>query len=200
MALLLAAMTGIALAACAGLRVFLPLFAAGAAARFFDWPLASSMQWLSGDASLVTFGMASVVEIVADKVPALDHLLDAAQTFLAPAAGAMVAVSSMSDLSPAAALAVGIITGAPIAGGVHLLAATTRLGSSALTLGAGNPVLSVIEDVLASVGVLLAFVIPLFVVIGIVLVALAIRRWRRSHDARSLVDGTRAVSTRETSR
>ena len=200
MALLLAALTGIALAACAGLRVFLPLFAAGAAARFFDWPLASSMQWLSGDASLVTFGMASVVEIVADKVPALDHLLDAAQTFLAPAAGAMVAVSSLSDLSPAAALAVGIITGAPIAGGVHLLAATTRLGSSALTLGAGNPVLSVIEDVLASVGVLLAFVIPLFVVIGIVLVALAIRRWRRSHDARSLVDGTRAVSTRETSR
>jgi len=187
-ALLLAALTGIALAACAGLRVFLPLFAAGAAARFFDWPLASSMQWLSGDASLVTFGMASVVEIVADKVPALDHLLDAAQTFLAPAAGAMVAVSSLSDLSPVAALAVGIITGAPIAGGVHLLAATTRLGSSALTLGAGNPVLSVIEDVLASVGVLLAFVIPLFVVIGILLVALAIRRWRRSRAARSLVE------------
>jgi hypothetical protein len=188
MALLLAALTGIALAACAGLRVFLPLFAAGAAARFFDWPLASSMQWLSGDASLVTFGMASVVEIVADKVPALDHLLDAAQTFLAPAAGAMVAVSSLSDLSPAAALAVGIITGAPIAGGVHLLAATTRLGSSALTLGAGNPVLSVIEDVLASVGVLLAFVIPLVVVIGMLLVALAIRRWRRSRAARSWVE------------
>lgn len=188
MALLLAALTGIALAACAGLRVFLPLFAAGAAARFFDWPLASSMQWLSGDASLVTFGMASVVEIVADKVPALDHLLDAAQTFLAPAAGAMVAVSSLSDLSPAAALAGGIITGAPIAGGVHLLAATTRLGSSALTLGAGNPVLSVIEDVLASVGVLLAFVIPLVVVIGMLLVALAIRRWRRSRAARSWVE------------
>jgi hypothetical protein len=192
-ALLLAALTGIALAACAGLRVFLPLFAAGAAARFFDWPLASSMQWLSGDASLVTFGMASVVEIVADKVPALDHLLDAAQTFLAPAAGAMVAVSSLSDLSPVAALAVGIITGAPIAGGVHLLAATTRLGSSALTLGAGNPVLSVIEDVLASVGVLLAFVIPLVVVIGILLLALAIRRWRRSRAARSLVEESGAA-------
>lgn len=193
MDLLLAALTGIALAACAGLRVFLPLFAAGAAARFFDWPLAPSMEWLSGDASLVTFGMASVVEIVADKVPALDHLLDTAQTFLAPAAGAMVAVSSLSDLSPAAALAVGILTGAPIAGGVHLLAATTRLGSSALTLGAGNPVLSVIEDVLASVGVLLAFVIPFVVVLGVLLIALAIRRWRRSRAARSLGEESRAV-------
>ena len=193
MDLFLAALTGIALAACAGLRVFLPLFAAGAAARFFDWPLAQSMQWLSGDASLVTFGMASVVEVVADKVPALDHLLDTAQTFLAPAAGAMVAVSSLSDLSPAAALVVGILTGAPIAGGVHLLAATTRLGSSALTLGAGNPVLSVIEDVLASVGVLLAFVIPFVVVLGVLLIALAIRRWRRSRAARSLGEESRAV-------
>ena len=193
MDLLLAALTGIALAACAGLRVFLPLFAAGAAARFFDWPLASSMQWLSGDASLVTFGMASVVEIVSDKVPALDHLLDTAQTFLAPAAGAMVAVSSLSELSPAAALAVGIITGAPIAGGVHLLAATTRLGSSALTLGAGNPVLSVIEDVLASVGVLLAFVIPFVVLVGVLLLALAIRRWRRSRATRSSGEASRAA-------
>jgi hypothetical protein len=185
MVVLVAALTGIALAACAGLRVFLPLCAAGAAARFFDWPLASSMQWLSEDAALVTFGVASVVEIAADKVPALDHVLDAAQTFLAPAAGAIVAVSSLSDLSPMAALAVGILTGAPIAGGVHLLAATTRVGSSALTLGAGNPVLSVIEDVLASVGVLLAFVIPIVVVVGILLVAFAVRRWRRSRAALS---------------
>ena len=77
---------------------------------------------------------------------------------------------------------------APIAGGVHLLAATTRLGSSAFTLGAGNPVLSVIEDVLASVGVLLAFAIPLAAVLGILLVALAIRRWRRSRAARASVD------------
>jgi len=183
MTLLLAALTGLALAACAGLRVFLPLFAAGAAARFFDWPLASSVQWLSGDAALVTFGVASVVEVVADKVPALDHVLDGAQTFLAPAAGAIVAVSSLTDLPPSTALALGIITGAPIAGGVHLLAAATRLQSSVLTLGAGNPLLSVIEDVLAGVGVLLAFVIPLVVVVGVVGVALGIRRWRRSRAA-----------------
>jgi hypothetical protein len=105
-------------------------------------------------------GVASVVEVVADKVPAL---------------------------------AIGISTGAPVAGGVHLLAATTRLGSSVLTLGAGNPVLSVIEDVLASVGVLFAFVIPLVAVVGILLVAHAIRRWRRSRAAHSLVDESRAA-------
>lgn len=195
MSLLLAAFTGIALAACAGLRVFLPLFAAGAAARFFDWPLASSMEWLSGDMALVTFGVASVVEIVADKVPALDHLLDGAQTFLAPAAGAIVAVSSLSDLPASTALALGVITGAPIAGGVHLLAATTRLGSSALTLGAGNPVLSVLEDAMAGIGVVLAFVLPIVVVSGVLLLALGIRRWRRSRAA-SPLDAATGLRTR----
>ncbi len=183
MTLVLAALTGLALAACAGLRVFLPLFAAGAAARFFDWPLASNVAWLAGDAALVTFGVASAVEIAADKIPALDHALDIAQTFLAPAAGAIVAMSALSDLPPSTALALGIVTGAPIAGGVHLLAAATRVKSSILTLGAGNPVLSVIEDVLAGLGVVLAFAVPAVVVIGIVLVALGIRRWRRSHAA-----------------
>jgi hypothetical protein len=183
MSLVVAALTGIALAACAGLRVFLPLFAAGIAARGFDWPLAPSMEWLSSDAALVTFGVASVVELVADKVPALDHLLDGAQTFLAPAAGAMVAVSSLGDLPTATAVALGVITGAPIAGGIHLLAATARVGSSALTFGAGNPVLSVLEDGAAGVGVVLAFLIPLAVVVSVVLLAFAIRRWRRSRAA-----------------
>jgi uncharacterized protein DUF4126 len=192
MSLAIAALTGVALAACAGLRVFLPLLAAGIAARWFDWPLAPSMRWLASDPALVTFGVASVVEILADKLPALDHALDVAQTFLAPAAGTMVAVSALGDLPTGSAVALGIITGAPIAGGVHLIAAATRLGSSALTLGTGNPVLSFLEDAAAAVGVVLAFVIPALVVLAVVLLALIVRRWRRSRRA-----SPRAVSDRE---
>ncbi len=180
MSLVVAAFTGIALAACAGLRVFLPLFAAGLAARWFDWPLAPSMEWLAGDAALVAFGVASAVEIAADKIPALDHLLDAAQTFLAPAAGAMLAVSSLAELPTGTALALGVITGAPIAGGIHLLAAATRVGSSATTFGVANPVLSLLEDGAAALGVVLAFLIPILVVVALVLLALAIRGWRRA--------------------
>lgn len=174
-----AALTGIALSACAGLRVFLPLFGAGLAARLADWPLAAGADWLASDAALVTFGVATVVEVVADKVPVLDHALDVAQTFLAPAAGAVLAASSFTELPPWAALTLGIATGAPIAGGVHLLAAATRLQSSVLTAGAGNPVLSLIEDALAVVGALVAFVLPALVVAAIVLVALWVRRRRR---------------------
>jgi len=179
MGLFAAALCGIALAACAGLRVFLPLFAAGVAARGFDWPLASSMQWLASDAALVTFGVATVVEIAADKIPALDHLLDAAQTFLAPAAGAMLAVSALGDLQTSTAVVLGLVAGAPTALGVHALAATTRVGSSALTAGLGNPVLSVLEDAAASIGVVLAFLIPIVVLASLALLVFAIQRWRR---------------------
>ena len=56
---LAAAATGIALAASAGLRAFLPLFAAGVAARWFQWPLASPVGWLSSDPALLMFGIAS---------------------------------------------------------------------------------------------------------------------------------------------
>lgn len=184
-----AALTGIALSACAGLRVFLPLFGAGLAARLADWPLASGADWLASDAALVTFGVATVVEIVADKVPALDHALDVAQTFLAPAAGAVLAASSFTEMPPWAALALGIATGAPIAGGVHLLAATTRLQSSLFTAGVGNPVLSLAEDVLAAVGAVVAFVLPLVAVATIVLAALWIRRRRRRRVAPELASG-----------
>src|SRR5262245_1125807 len=181
MSLVVAALTGIALAACAGLRAFLPLFAAGAAARYFDWPLARSMEWLASDPALVTFGVASVVEVIADKVPAIDHLLDGAQTFLAPMAGAMVAVSSLSDLPTSTAVALGVIAGAPVAGGIHLFAATTRVGSSMLTLGAGNPLLSLLEDVVAGIGIVLAFFIPIVVLAaGAAVLAFGTRRWRRA--------------------
>ena len=71
---LAAAATGIALAASAGLRAFLPLFAAGAAARWFHWPLASvGRVALERRGAASSSGLASVVEVLADKVPAVDH-------------------------------------------------------------------------------------------------------------------------------
>lgn len=178
---LAAAATGIALAASAGLRAFLPLFAAGLAARSFHWPLASAVGWLASDAALLIFGIASVVEVLADKVPAVDHALDLLQTVLSPVAGAVATVAALSGWPAPFALALAIIVGAPVAGGLHAIGALTRIKSSATTGGAGNPFLSMLEDVLATVMVILAFLAPLLVVIAIVWVVLQwIRRRRHS--------------------
>jgi len=173
---LAAAATGIALAAGAGLRAFLPLFAAGAAARWFQWPIASSVGWLTSDVALVIFGVASAIEVAADKVPTIDHLLDMLQTVLSPIAGAVAALAALQGWPAPFAIALAIIVGAPVAGGFHAIGALTRVKSTATTAGTANPVLSVIEDMLAVAMVVLAFLAPLLVLIGI---AWLVVRWRK---------------------
>ena len=170
---LAAASTGIALAASAGLRAFLPLFAAGAAARWFEWPLSSSVAWLASTPALLVFGIASVAEIVADKVPAVDHALDLVQGVLSPIAGGLAALAALQGWPAPFALALAIIVGAPVAGGFHAIGAVTRVKSSAATAGTGNPVLSVAEDIVATILIVLAFLLPI-----VVCVVVAVLAWR----------------------
>src|SRR5688500_9768164 len=136
---------GISLAACAGLRAFLPLLAVGIATRMEWWPVQPWLEWVGTNEALITFGVATVLEILADKVPVLDHGLDVFHTVARPVAGALVAMGSFYQVSPAMAVALGIIVGAPIAGSFHLTIARTRVASTATTGGFANPVLSFIE-------------------------------------------------------
>ena len=180
---LAAAATGIALAASAGLRAFLPLFAAGVAARWFHWPLALPVGWLASEPALVIFGIASAAEVLADKVPAVDHVLDLLQSVLSPIAGALAALSALQGWPAPFALALAIIVGAPVAGGFHAIGALTRLKSTATTAGAGNPVLSLAEDIVAAVLIVLAFLLP--IVVLLVIAALAWRWLRKRAVGRS---------------
>ena len=156
---------GISLAACAGLRAFLPLLAVGLATRLNWLPIQESFQWMGSNEALITMGVATVVEVLADKIPVLDHALDVIYSFARPVAGALVATSSFYTLSPTAAIALGIILGAPLAGGLHFTRAGTRLVSTATTGGLGNPILSTGEDLAAGAGVLLALFVPLLAAI-----------------------------------
>jgi predicted permease len=174
---------GIGLAACSGLRAFLPLFAAGLAARFLNWPLAPHVAWLASNAALVAFGIGAVLEIVADKVPFLDHGLDLVHTLVAPVVAVLVSVSAWTQLAPSHGLLLSLLAGAPVALAVHTLAATARVTSSAASAGIANPVLSVGEDVTTIIGLLLAFLAPL--VLGVALVAvIGVRRMAKSLTTR----------------
>jgi hypothetical protein len=177
-----ALLSAVGLAACAGLRAFLPIFGIGLAARVFDWPLASAVSWLASDPALIIFGMASLIEIAADKIPVVDHGLDLVQSFAGPAAGALVSFSPFVEISPPFALALAIMTGATIAGGVHALAAGSRVKSTLATAGLANPILSFMEDVMAMSSLLLAILAPILILLPIVLLVLAWRRLsRRRH-------------------
>ena len=165
---------GIGLAACAGLRAFLPLFVVGLAGRF-DWvPMSESFDWLATWPALVVFGVAVVVEVLADKFPVVDHVLDAVQTFVKPIAGALVMATVVEEWAPLYLTIVAIVAGGTTAGVVHLTKAKLRLVSSATTAGLGNPALSASEDGVALAGVVGSIAVPpLVVVLLAVIVVLA---------------------------
>ena len=72
---ILPALLGLGLAAATGLRTFLPLLLVSAAARFdvFGLDLHDKVAWLESTPALIALAAATVIELVADKVPILDH-------------------------------------------------------------------------------------------------------------------------------
>lgn len=177
--LLLALATGVGLAAACGLRAFLPLLAVGLAAHFGLLPLRPELAWLSQPAALWALGTASALELIGDKVPVLDHALDTLGTFLRPAAAWIGSYAILQGWGAPWAQLFALAMGAG-ALAVHGAKASTRVGSSALTLGAANPVLSVLEDVFSFTLVLLAVLVPLLALAVVALfVVVAARLFRR---------------------
>jgi hypothetical protein len=184
-----AAAFGLVLAACAGLRAFLPVLAAGLGARFMDLPLPHELEWLVRPEALTVFGVATVLEILGDKIPVVDHLLDSVQTLTKPALAVLAATPFLYQLSPEHALVIAIAMGAPVALGVHATKATVRAGSTVTTAGMGNPLLSLAEDVAAVVALVVGLLAPLVAlamvaVLCFLLVRLALRVRRGVRGAR----------------
>jgi len=168
---------GIGLAACAGLRAWLPLLLAGLLARGGVIELGTSFRFISSNRALVLFAVATLVEMIGDKVPAVDHALDALSTVLRPAAGSLLAASVMWQISdPLTAVALGVAVGAPSALVPHAAKTILRAGSTALTGGLANPVLSLLEDLAAVVLFALSVVVPVLVAAALLLVAFLLLR------------------------
>lgn len=171
---------GIALAACAGLRAWLPLLAVGASVRLGVLPLGDSFAFLGSNTALTVFVLATVVEVIADKIPVVDHALDALSTVLKPVAGIVLAASVLWTVDdPIVALALGVMVGAPASLVPHTAKATLRGVLSPITAGLAAPVLSVLEDVLAFGLVALAILTPLVVASGFILFVLITGRMFR---------------------
>jgi hypothetical protein len=171
----------IGLAACAGLRAWLPLLLTGGLVRAEVIEVGQSFSFLASDRALILFGVASVVEIVADKVPAIDHALDAISTVVRPLAATVLAASVFGSFAdPLTAVALGAAIGAPTALVPHAGKSVLRAASSALTAGVANPVISVLEDLIALALFVLTVLVPLLAG-GLVLLTawLIVRRLRR---------------------
>lgn len=185
---------GIALAACAGLRAWLPLFAVGLSVRFGVLPMGDSFQFLGSNTALTVFVVATVIEMIADKIPVVDHALDALSTFLKPIAGVVLAASVMWTVDdPIVALALGVMVGAPAAVLPHTAKSTLRAVVSPITAGLAAPILSVLEDIIAFGLVALAILAPFVVAAGVILFGLMTGKFMRKRLSQQNTQPTAAA-------
>lgn len=153
------------LSASAGLNAYIPLLIVGLLARYTD-TISLSPPWdtLTDPWVLLILAVLLLVEILADKIPAVNHANDAIQTVVRPVAGAIVFAASahvITDIHPVVAMICGLF----VAGAVHgVKALAVRPAVSATTAGAANPIVSTAEDIIATVLSIIAILIP--VVLG----------------------------------
>ncbi len=151
---------GIALAACCGFRVFVPMLVAGLASKFQLFQFSDSFSWLAGTPALIALGAATIAEIAAYYVPFIDNVLDTLSAPLAAIAGTLLATSVIPIDNEWMKWIIGIVAGGGSAGLISSGTGLLRLFSSKTTLGTGNAVVSTGENTAAVGGSILAFVIP----------------------------------------
>lgn len=171
----------------AGLNAYLPLLIVALAARFTNW-IQLSAPWDTLENGWVIFALVILlgVEFFADKIPAINHANDLIQTFVRPTAGAILFAASTSVIAkmhPALAMILGLL----VAGGVHVAkSAVIRPMVTATTGGMANPLVSVIEDVIAALVSIAAVVLPVLISALIVLVTAFLIWWLWRRSVRSL--------------
>lgn len=178
------------LAGASGLNAYIPLLIVAVAAHY---PLGDPVLKLAQPYNLIgewwailIISILLVIEMLVDKVPAVDTLNDAIQTFIRPAAGAILFAANanvITDVHPAVALVAGLL----VAGGVHAVKTTARPVVTATTAGTGNWAVSLAEDITAVIMTLLAIFVPiiaaLLFLLGVFFVIRFIRRRRHKRYA-----------------
>lgn len=191
---------GSSLAASAGLNAWMPLVLLGLADRFLPAVnLPAGWSWIGSDIALWILGALLALEIVADKIPALDSINDVIQSVLRPASGGIVFGAGAS----AETVAVGdpstffsehtwvpIVTGIVIALIVHVTKATGRLAANTVTGGLAAPALSTAEDGASFLLAALAIIVPVLaglLLIGLIVSVIMLFRRRRRERERTRV-------------
>ena len=164
--------TAFGLSASAGLNAYIPLLLVGLLAKYTNW-ITLNQPWdtLANPWIILMLCILVIIEMLADKVPAVNHINDLIQTLIRPAAGAIAFAASanvVTEISPVLALAAGLL----VAGTVHVAkAAAVRPMVTATTGGAGNIPVSIAEDVVSTVLSILAIILP--VLVGTLMIILA---------------------------
>ena len=166
------------LSSAAGLNAYIPMLAIGLMGRLDYLTLQNPFAILESTPALAILAVLALIDFVADKIPAVDHVTHVIGGLVHPIAGAIVFASQnniLSDIHPGVSLAAGFV----MAGGLHATRSAIRPVATATTAGVGNPVISLIEDIISFVLSIMAIFAPLIAfVLFLVLLFVVIRSWR----------------------
>ena len=163
--------TAFGLSASAGLNAYIPLLVVGLLARYTGFiNLNKPWDTLANPWIILMLCILVIIEMLADKVPVVNHINDLIQTVVRPAAGAVAFAASanvVTDVSPVLALAAGLL----VAGTVHAAkAGVVRPMVTATTAGTANIPVSIAEDVISTAVSIVAIILP--IIIGTLMIVL----------------------------
>ena len=175
---------GIGLSAACGFRVFVPLLVMSMASLMGWFEPMKGFEWLAMPSVCIALAIATFFEIGAYYIPWVDNLLDTIATPAALIAGTLTTMAaSTGEMSQFASWAAAIIVGGGTATAVQMSTVAVRGVSTATTGGIANPLVSTGEWISALVVSILAFVMPvLLVIVGIILMIIVIRWVRRKRQ------------------
>jgi hypothetical protein len=175
----------------AGINLYATVAVLGLAKRYGWVQLPEQFAVFDNDIVIGVALVLYVVEFIADKVPWVDSLWDAVHTVIRPVGGALIAVATLGDASPAVEGLVALL-GGTLAAGTHFSKAGTRAVANTSPEPFTNWALSISEDVfvvgLAALALKYPVAAAVVVLAGVILMVLFMtwiiaavrRRWGRS--------------------
>ena len=178
--MLAALLSAIGLALPAGLNATLPFLILALADRFTTAvDLEDPFSFMSSNVGIVVILLLMPIELLADKIPTVDHINDLVHTVIRPVAGAILA-AAVADASQDLNLWVAALIGIGGAGATHAVKMTTRPVITASTGGVGNPIASTIEDAASVASALVAVFAPLLLIVIVPIVGFGLfAAWKR---------------------
>jgi hypothetical protein len=177
----------------AGINLYATVAILGLASRF-DWvSLPPQFKVFDNDIVIGAAVVMYLIEFVADKIPWVDSMWDAAHTVIRPIGGALIAVATLGHASPAVE-GLAALLGGTLAAGTHFTKAGTRAVANASPEPFSNWILSISEDLFvvglgmlalkypAAAAVVVAVGVLLILIFASWIIRAVRRRWRRPSD------------------
>lgn len=163
---------GLGLSAACGLRIFIPFLIINLASSSGYISLSPDFAWLSTKVALITFSVATIIEIGSYYIPWIDNLLDTIAVPASVVAGTIITASFITDMNPFLSWTLALISGGAVSGVINTGTSVLRLGSSTLSAGLTNHLLSTFENILSVIVALMSIFLP-FITIFLVLLILS---------------------------